>query len=244
MAGRLIMSASLYLLFTQGACMRAGIIGGHAAVPHSHPYMVYLWKGVPPDGKPCEGFLVSENYVMTAAHCDGRTITAYSGAHDVSDLSSIQSVAVEETFPHADFNSLYDNDIMLLQLQKNITLNKYIQSINLPKTEDEGVPKHCLVAGWGCEDTNCTLPTPEVLKEVNVTVSDIYSDLILTDGPNGPGNGDSGGPLVCNGVAYGVVSTRRDENETDYFFTYTRISHYLAWINKFLNHSTQANVYT
>lgn len=45
------------------------ILGGHEAVPHSRPYMVFLERHMS-DGrkKYCAGFLLNEDFVMTAAH--------------------------------------------------------------------------------------------------------------------------------------------------------------------------------
>uniref|UniRef100_A0A8D2HN71 Peptidase S1 domain-containing protein n=1 Tax=Urocitellus parryii TaxID=9999 RepID=A0A8D2HN71_UROPR len=46
------------------------IIGGREAVPHSHPYIAYLWiNTTEKTKKKCGGFLVHEDFVLTAAHC-------------------------------------------------------------------------------------------------------------------------------------------------------------------------------
>uniref|UniRef100_A0A8C3F4M4 Peptidase S1 domain-containing protein n=1 Tax=Chrysemys picta bellii TaxID=8478 RepID=A0A8C3F4M4_CHRPI len=47
------------------------IIGGREAQPHSRPYMAYLGIQRRNKNYSCRGFLVAENFVLTAAHCNG-----------------------------------------------------------------------------------------------------------------------------------------------------------------------------
>ena len=49
------------------------IIGGRKADPHSRPYMVLLERRMWNDEtKFCGGFLISDQFVVTAAHCQAR----------------------------------------------------------------------------------------------------------------------------------------------------------------------------
>uniref|UniRef100_A0A3B4WN50 Peptidase S1 domain-containing protein n=1 Tax=Seriola lalandi dorsalis TaxID=1841481 RepID=A0A3B4WN50_SERLL len=51
------------------------IIGGHEAVPHSRPYMVLLVQHMEDNKtKHCGGFLLNEDFVMTAAHCQAKIL--------------------------------------------------------------------------------------------------------------------------------------------------------------------------
>lgn len=47
------------------------VIGGQEAVAHSRPYMVYLERKMENNSKTklCDGFLLNEEFVLTAAHC-------------------------------------------------------------------------------------------------------------------------------------------------------------------------------
>ncbi|OWK09089.1 hypothetical protein Celaphus_00015387, partial [Cervus elaphus hippelaphus] len=58
------------LLFPTGEAGK--IIEGQEAKPHSHPYMAYLQFKTSGEPHICGGFLVREDFVLTAAHCLGR----------------------------------------------------------------------------------------------------------------------------------------------------------------------------
>lgn len=51
------------------------IIGGQRAVPHSRPYMAIVQKHALGNNTTyCDGFLLNEYFVMTAAHCRARLV--------------------------------------------------------------------------------------------------------------------------------------------------------------------------
>ncbi|CAO2591048.1 Mast cell protease 4 [Lemmus lemmus] len=61
----------LALLLPPGAGAEE-IIGGVESRPHSRPYMAQLKILTDKGFTACGGFLISEEFVMTAAHCKGR----------------------------------------------------------------------------------------------------------------------------------------------------------------------------
>ncbi|XP_070262979.1 granzyme H-like isoform X2 [Myotis yumanensis] len=92
------------------------IIGGHEAKPHSRPYMAYLHIK---DKKEflCGGVLVEKNYVLTAAHCKGRSISVTLGAHNIKQQEKTQQdILVKRAIRHPKYNKRKGSyDIMLLQ---------------------------------------------------------------------------------------------------------------------------------
>ncbi|XP_058616171.1 mast cell protease 1A-like [Onychostoma macrolepis] len=183
--------------------------------PHSRPYMVYIRGKV--SKAACSGFLVREDYVMTAAHCKQSHLMVYLGVDDTNLLPDGVEV---HPYPHPKFTTKRNgHDIMLLKLKAPATFNKSVKTITFPKTENEAISKDCMVMGWGWKEYHHESPS-NVLKEANVTLIDSencgVADTLCTEGSTGPTQGHSGGPLVCGGVAQGIVSFSKNKGNADY----------------------------
>nr|XP_040131288.1 granzyme B-like [Ictidomys tridecemlineatus] len=133
----------LLLVFLLCPRTEAGnIIGGQEAVPHSHPYMAFLRIKTQTTTERCGGFLVREDFVLTAAHCWGRnrTITVILGAHDIDEQEATQQVIpIRRAIPHPNFKKKPFNDIMLLQVRHAIPLG-------LTQVNPRGLNPHGLVS--------------------------------------------------------------------------------------------------
>uniref|UniRef100_A0A8C8S223 Peptidase S1 domain-containing protein n=1 Tax=Pelusios castaneus TaxID=367368 RepID=A0A8C8S223_9SAUR len=225
------------------------IIGGWEAKPHSRPYMAYLNIKHGNKNYNCGGFLVSENFVLTAAHCNGDKITVTLGAHNIRENErSQQVIRTFRQFSHPDYdNQPHNNDIMLLQLAQKAKLNKWVRPITLPFAKQRVKPgTKCSVAGWGRIRANDDKSASDKLQEVNV---EVLKDGQCLNNPNGAyknynsttmlcagdskekkdsAKGDSGGPLVCGKRALGIVSWG------PYFppGVYTKISTFIPWIQE------------
>uniref|UniRef100_A0A4W6DBM1 trypsin n=1 Tax=Lates calcarifer TaxID=8187 RepID=A0A4W6DBM1_LATCA len=228
----------LILALTLNGQVHTGqIFGGHEAVPHSRPYMVLLEQHTEDGGKShCGGFLLNEDFVMTAAHCQAKSYTVFLGVHDMNKVTGIQRISVKDTFPQKDYNKMeHKHDIMLLKLSSKAHFNNNVRPIALAGRGDGSLPKSCSVSGWGRNDRNKKQMSLK-LMEVNVTLIDkefcTMDKLYCSEGQTGPGEGDSGGPLVCeDGKAYGVVSHTFNPKSGQPIHCYTKIPEYRDWID-------------
>ncbi|XP_070262958.1 mast cell protease 4-like [Myotis yumanensis] len=237
----------LWLLFFLPPEAGAGeIISGIESKPHSRPYMAYLEIIIDQNYVAnCGGFLISEEFVVTAAHCSkGRKITVILGAHDIKqEESTWQKLEVKEQFVHPKYNSSTGvNDIMLLKLQTKAKLNHAVGTVPLPTKSTFIQPgKVCRATGWG--KIGVEMPGSDTLREVKLKLMKAedcnhfmfydHSLQICVGNPRKKKSayeGDSGAPLLCAGVAHGIVSYGCPDAKPPAVFT--RISPYVSWINK------------
>ncbi|KAJ8352517.1 hypothetical protein SKAU_G00239930 [Synaphobranchus kaupii] len=170
MIGTSLLLLHLLLQLSPAGTSESSIIGGKKAKPHSRPYMVSLQVN---GSHTCGGFLIREDFVLTAAHCFSLSpLTAVLGAENLKkkEKKSQQKIPVRKCYKHPmNDKSKYDFDIMLLKLKRNATLNKNVKVIQLP-AKGETVPENtkCLMSGWGRKRPDET--PPALLQEVTLMV--------------------------------------------------------------------------
>ncbi|XP_037360827.1 complement factor D [Talpa occidentalis] len=250
MANCVLHVAALVLLSaaTCAAQPRGRILGGREAPSHARPYMA----SVQLDGRHvCGGFLVSERWVLSAAHCledmaEGK-VQVLLGAHSLSQPEpSKRLYDVLRAVPHPDSRpDSTDHDLLLLQLSEQAALGPAVQPLAWQR-EDRDVPAGslCDVAGWGV--VSHAGRRPDRLQHLALRVLDravcnqrAFHDGAITERMMcGESNrrdscrGDSGGPLVCAGVAEAVVSSgARVCGNPKKPGIYTRLASYAAWID-------------
>merc|ERR1712076_292620 len=240
----------------EGPARKEGrIVGGVEATEHAWPWQVALFID---DAWFCGGSIISENYVLTAAHCaDGASyFDIMAGAHNVRASSEPHRVEITSyngwTHPNWDHNTLA-NDIALIELPSPLEFNDYIKPSCMPMagdTADVGETVTC--TGWGKPSDSAGGISP-VLRMVedrpiisNADCNAIYgivgSGVVCIDTTGGKGtcNGDSGGPLNMpfstksagdKWKQVGVVSFGASAGcEVGYPAGFTRTEYYLDWV--------------
>ncbi|XP_030582999.1 duodenase-1-like isoform X2 [Archocentrus centrarchus] len=225
----------------------SNIINGKAAPENAMQYMVSVQNN---NGHVCGGFLVTEDFVVTAAHCDIENPTHVVLSNH--NLKKGHQIKIKNRIKHSSYQNVWlGNDIMLLKLSRKAQLGCHVQIIQLPCAEINLKENEiCQVAGWG--KTRTGGETVDQLREVDVSV--INPQVCREQWPGLPANvicaggygtnkgfcqGDSGDPLVYNGLVVGVASFNKNYNCTypDVPNIYTDISKYLPWINEILTTS-------
>merc|ERR1719180_494792 len=231
------------------------IVGGHEAAENEWPWQVALFID---DAWFCGGSIISDEYVLTAAHCaDGASyFDVMAGAHNVRESSEPHRVEITSyngwTHPMWNSNDL-SGDLALVELPSPLPMNDYISASCLPAAgETPAVGSMVTVTGWGKPSDSAGGISP-VLREVrdipvitNSDCNDVYGIVgdgvvcIDTAGGRGSCNGDSGGPLVqkASGKAagdqwtqVGIVSFGSSSGcETGLPAGFTRTEYYLDWI--------------
>jgi len=208
----------------------------------------------------CGGTLISNDVVITAAHCiaDGDPDRIVAGAHKHgSPSSNVQISRPAKVIAHPRYNPQrsYINDIAVIKLATPIKFNANVQPACLPSEGETIADKvEGIVAGWGYTKEGGAGGTSDVLMQVTVPVVGsktcarqytseglvIDANAMLCAGYSQGGKsvcqGDSGGPFVFKSTKgytlQGVVSFGVGCARPGYAAVYARVSNYISWINQ------------
>ncbi|KAB0369105.1 hypothetical protein FD755_019110 [Muntiacus reevesi] len=201
------------------------ITGGHEAKPHSCPYMALVQFLGEKSWKRCGGVLIQKDFVLTAAHCRGISMSVTLGAHNIKQQERTQQVIqVRRAIRHPDYNpKTFSNDIMLLQLERKAKQTSAVKPLSLPRAKARVRPGQCAEAELTVqEDRVCeTLYPSHYSRATQICVGDPRKAKTGF-------KGDSGGPLVCKKVVHGTFSYGTMNGLPPGVFT--QVSHFLPWI--------------
>eukprot|EP00986_Skeletonema_menzelii_P008594 scaffold3678_cov143-Skeletonema_menzelii.AAC.7 len=192
------------------------IIGGQELEEDSAPYSVSLMES---GSHFCGGAMLTDQVVITAAHCLGGSFSVLVGRHDFDDKDG-ELISVSKQIPHPKYDEeTSEFDMALLVLSKPVTNAVQVVTLN----DDPAFPSPGQIArvmGWGNRKAD-GFDLPDVPHFVDVDVisnqqcedmerdGDSYGDMkypisddmICTYTANKDScQGDSGGPLIVKGI--------------------------------------------
>lgn len=232
--------------------IRPPIISGENANIGQFPWQVILKKDIY-DQLLCGASIISESWVLTAAHCTtGRSSVLVSfGTVDRDDLSQYQIVDSSGIFIHKQYDPKFlTNDVSLIQLPKPLTFNSYVQPIRLNTDGSKSLAGQvATIVGFGVMDDEDleyseNMQYASTIIRDNTVCSSIYSGGYVTDnticaepfsGNQNICSGDSGGPLVIEDsegyIQVGINSfVVEDECTEGYPSAFVRLSSFIGFV--------------
>ncbi|KAM9541519.1 tryptase-2-like isoform 4-T4 [Salvelinus alpinus] len=206
---------------------RSSIVGGKDAQKGSWPWIAYLLITDDTGFFSCGGSLLTEEWVLTAAHC---------------------------VDPHPQYKKQHLallHDIALVKLSKKVTFSSLVKPVTLPKPGDAFRPlRNCWIAGWGNVGNNVELSGNRTLQELELPIvkrSTCKQKFSGFTGGKDSCQGDSGGPLVCRSsgefVQVGIMSFGDTNGCALEGFPgfYTRVARYMDFIQAAITSDRQAS---
>jgi len=240
----------------EGPPAKDRIVGGEEATPNQWPWQVALFVD---DSWFCGGSILSENYILTAAHCitGANSYDVMAGSHNIRADNEPHRVEVTsyKGWTHPEWDHVHlQNDIALIELPEPLEFNDYIKPACLPESGDTADPGDlATVLGWG-KTSDASTELSDVLRMVHdvpvMSNEDCHAVFgiigdghVCLDATGGRGscNGDSGGPLVKKQgglqepgqvwTQHGIVSFGAGAGcESGKPNGFTRVSYYRDWI--------------
>uniref|UniRef100_A0A182VXJ8 Peptidase S1 domain-containing protein n=1 Tax=Anopheles minimus TaxID=112268 RepID=A0A182VXJ8_9DIPT len=238
------------------------IVGGEQSRYGEFPHQALL--GYPKTNDPtdyeflCGGSLISEQHVLTAAHCfsDRDPTVVRLGEYDTTSTSYDElQLKVDRIRRHPRYprNQPYD-DIALIRLERPVQLSKHIRPACLWDSEYRTTAKF-IASGFGRRDFFDTELSPTLMKveleefpreDCSRYFRRLHRGLLPGQLCVGSGSsdkdtcqGDSGGPLqlvtnetTCTYHIVGITSLGGACAYAKSFGIYTEVAHYLDWIEE------------
>ena len=219
------------------------IVGGKEVKPFEYPWIVSINAY---NGHMCGGSLISNKWIVTAAHCtstgiDLKDLKVEAKRHNLkmpAEKEESLVFKVKRQIVHPDFNSrLLSNDIAIWEIEGDYGLSMATVG-DVSSMETDTLVQ---VTGWGATEESGYLSP--VLLQVKVPLFDhetcklllgdmVNDQMICAGGQDGKDScqGDSGGPLMIDDELIGIVSWGRGCARPGLPGVYTNIAKYKKWI--------------
>ncbi|XP_070494883.1 trypsin-1-like [Chironomus tepperi] len=257
--GSLLLYPTLQLIDNDKCDRSQGlIIGGVNAKPGEFPHMAAV--GIKEFNDiifVCGGSLISDRFVLTAAHCKkakgiNATVVRLGEFNLKINEEPEQTIEIDQFIVHEHYDSKRKtNDIALVRLREFAVFGKYIRPACL--LSDPILPTNKVVAsGWGLTAIN-SFDNSDILQKVDLSLirndqcgrfldDDYYLDDTQLcagelEGGKDTCQGDSGGPLQivsnkakCIYSLVGITSFGRSCGLKNSPGIYTKVAAYIDWI--------------
>ena len=146
------------------------IFGGSETDPNEYPWVVYLDIG---RTFLCGGSIISNQHVLTAAHCVDGDVTAsdlrvFVGTHDRTRPAKIVDISSININPSWTGSLTRGSDSAVLTLAESVPFSDTVRPLCMPVDPSKSFEGQTAVAsGWGLDDNG---GIPNRLRDVNVEI--------------------------------------------------------------------------
>ncbi|XP_032512028.2 trypsin-7-like [Danaus plexippus] len=200
------------------------IVGGYNNTIDNVPYIVYLLIQSPKNEYfQCGGSIISDRYILTAAHCVQGMVKAIIRAGSSDADSGGTQYTSSTLLLHPLYNSKnYDHDAALIRTTRRIRLDgKTVKAIPLADDGcDVSSGTNVMVSGWGATSENGEVSSDLMSVQVQSVSQDVCQQQLgysvtdcqfcagVPEGGKDSCQGDSGGPAVQAASSRGGTSQR------------------------------------
>jgi len=229
---------------------QAPIVGGEAVPIQEAPHqmaLLYDSTGLGFYSLRCGGSAISQDFILTAAHClqDTSTKRWRIRAGSSTHASGGQVIAAANVIIHESYSDwTLDFDIGMIKLEEELDINGVTIALAVlpPQGLEVEAGELAEVTGWGTTTSGGSIPAN--LRKVTVpvvdrqTCSDNYQNLnhvttnMICAGISGKDacQGDSGGPLIVKNLLTGITSWGYGCAQDNFPGVYTNVAAFIDWI--------------
>lgn len=253
-----------FLIAVETVDIKSKIMNGFASKRNQYPFYAFLiMKSATKNISWCGGSLISNQFVLTAAHCTQSAVkmSVHLGTWEVKKSNETgrhsEFIQKENIFIHPHYDAQYlINDISLIKLEKPIKFTANIRSIQIQNTCQPNDNVNVIVIGNGYYSSVYNM-APILqwipMKTISVLECRRYFQFLQFTRQNvicakntetrSVGRGDSGGPMVRDGNLIGICSFLPENNGNSSASEvpssepqgFVKLSLYHDWIKKITN---------
>lgn len=236
------------------------VINGKITWRAQVPWLVHIFSALERGkGIPCGGSIITQNVIMTAAHCmyekskAGRVVVYY----NTTSLHDDQFIDVEQAMIHPKYRNLDSGyNIALLKLSSPIKqFDRFVRPVCLPKQGEPTKAGQMIIAGFGdidmkkkpadrifyyrahvLSDSSCAHAISLQWKRISSRARKLF--MCSKNSHETAYTGDSGDPVTAyvgtKSVQYGIVTFGHKQNRGPAPVVHTRVSMFIKWICEIL----------
>ncbi|RNA07917.1 chymotrypsinogen 2-like [Brachionus plicatilis] len=146
----------------------------------------------------CAATIVSQKYLLTAAHCvrdhGFREYTIKLGIDQSTHTKKEYTFQIDVVYIHPDYDDGLKHDLAIIKLNENIEFSPVARPICLPPVEKGDLPleRNVVVIGWG----STTVINQQMNNQCSKELKNLYCALDPTPKKSNICYGDSGGPMM------------------------------------------------